>query len=104
MTCPQCAQPLADCTCPRDAAGALCRPQDQPARVRREKRRGKFVTVVSGLDPSASDLPGLLAEWRRQFATGGTVTAGEIVLQGDHRDPLVAILRARGYPAKPAGG
>ena len=95
---------MAQCACPRDAAGAVLLPKDQPARVRREKRRGKFVTVITGLDPSASDLHALLKAFRTSLGAGGTVTEGTIELQGDHRDKILEALRARGYPAKAAGG
>jgi translation initiation factor 1 len=104
VTCEACRRPLADCGCPRDAAGKVCRPADQPARVRREKRRGKWVTVVAGLDPAASDLPALLQQAKRTCSAGGTVTADGFEVQGDHRDPLVKHLADLGYPAKPAGG
>ena len=105
VTCARCDKPLDACACARDASGALCAPADQAARVRREKRRGKFVTVVAGLDPVATDLVALSAELRKRFSTGGTVTKGaEIELQGDHRERLVDLLRERGYPAKAAGG
>ncbi len=104
VTCATCNQPLAQCKCPRNAAGQITRPQDQPARVRREKRAGRFVTVITGLDPKASDLPALLKELRSSLGTGGTIKDGALELQGDHRDALVDLLRSRGYPAKPAGG
>ena len=104
VTCARCAKPLEQCTCPRDAAGKVMLPKGQPARVRREKRRGKVVTVITGLDPAASDLPALLKEFRSAFGAGGTVKDGAIELQGDHRDALVERLRAMGYPAKAAGG
>ncbi len=104
VTCERCEKPLAACACPRDSAGKLKLPKDQAARVRREKRRGKVVTVIAGLDPKASDLTGLLKELRTKFGTGGTIAEGELELQGDHRDKVVALLVERGYPAKPAGG
>jgi len=105
VTCARCGDALDACACPRDASGALKLPGDQSARVRREKRRGKFVTVTAGLDPVATDLGALCTELRKRFSTGGTVTkGGEIELQGDHRDRLVELLRTRGYEAKPAGG
>jgi translation initiation factor 1 len=72
--------------------------------VRREKRRGKMVTVVAGLDAKAADLPGLLKELRAKFGTGGTIAEGELELQGDHRDKVVALLVERGFKAKAAGG
>lgn len=105
VTCERCEQPLDACGCPRNADGALCLPADQPARVRREKRKGgKVVTVVSGLDASASDLPGLVKRFKQQCAAGGSVVGEEIELQGDHRETVVAGLVELGYPAKPAGG
>ncbi|MEM7227862.1 MAG: translation initiation factor [Planctomycetota bacterium] len=104
VTCEVCEKTLDDCACPRDADGKVCRPADQPARVRREKRRGKFVTVVTGLDPDATDLTDLLKTLRKKLATGGTATDDGVELQGDHRDRIVAFLIEFGYPAKAAGG
>jgi translation initiation factor 1 len=104
VTCEQCEQPLEACRCPRNAAGELTPPADQAVRVRREKRRGKAVTVVAGLDPVATDLPALLREFKSGFGVGGTVKDGQIELQGDQRDAVIARLRERGFPAKAAGG
>jgi translation initiation factor 1 len=104
VTCERCEKPLADCKCPRDASGQILLPKDQPVRVRREKRRGKIVTVIAGLDPSASDLPGLLKQFKSMLAAGGTVSDGEIELQGDHRDRVICELTALGYRPKAAGG
>lgn len=104
VTCATCSKPAADCGCPRDAAGAVCLPRDQPARVQREKRRGKWTTVVTGLDPAATDLPAMLKQVKKQCSAGGTATADGFEVQGDHRDKLVAMLRNLGYPAKPSGG
>lgn len=104
VTCPACNKPDAQCDCPRDADGNPCLPADQPARVHREKRRGKWVTVVTGLDPNATDLKQLAKQLKAKCATGGTATEDGIELQGDHRDKIVEMLKAQGYPAKPAGG
>lgn len=104
VTCERCEKPLAQCTCPRGGDGRVLLPKDQPARVRREKRRGKSVTVIAGLDPTATDLAALAKQLRSSLGAGGTVSDGEIELQGDHRDKVVERLKALGYPAKPAGG
>ena len=104
VTCERCEQPLAACKCPRDAAGSIKLPKDQPARVRREQRRGKFVTVITGLDPKATDVDAMAKKLRTSLGTGGTVKDGTIELQGDHRDKLVKLLKKLGYPAKAAGG
>lgn len=104
VTCEHCGKSFGACTCPRGANGKILLPKDQPARVRREKRRGKFVTVVSGLDPHATDLGALVKVLKSKLATGGTAKDGELELQGDHRDTVVAFLKEKGYPAKAAGG
>lgn len=105
VTCAVCDKPLADCRCPRAADGKVTLPKDQPARVSRERRGGgKLVTLISGLDPAATDCKALLADLKKQLACGGAVADGKVELQGDHRDRVVAMLRERGYPAKAAGG
>lgn len=104
VTCPACGKATAQCDCPRYSGGALCLPKDQDARVRREKRRGKWVTVVTGLNANATDLKPLAKNLKAQCASGGSVTDDGIELQGDHRDAVVAHLKSLGYPAKSAGG
>jgi len=101
--CARCSQPVARCRCsknPRAARG------DGNVRVRREVkgRRGKAVTLISGLPLTAEELRALASELKRRCATGGSVKQGEIEIQGDHRDLLVEELQNRGYAAKRAGG
>jgi translation initiation factor 1 len=104
VTCERCEQPITQCKCPRDGSGKILLPKDQPARVRREKRSGKLVTVVSGLDPKATNLSDLLKQLKPKLGAGGTISDNEIEVQGDHRDKLVALLQSMGYPAKASGG
>ncbi len=104
VTCAACGQASDRCACPRDARGNVVLPADQPARVRREKRRGKWVTVVTGLDPVASDLPGLVKRLKRRCSAGGAVRDDGLEVQGDHCQAVMAELTALGYPAKRAGG
>lgn len=112
VTCEHCNKQLDACTCPRDASGNLALPKDIHPRIRREKRRGKWNTVITDLSPTTdggpTDLKALLKHLRTTLSTGGGIdTTGEqhaLVLQGDHRDAVVAKLNAMGYSAKPAGG
>jgi len=105
VTCERCEKPLAACKCPRNATGKIMLPGEQQARVQRERRGGKMVTVVSGLDPAATNLKDLLKVLKAKFSTGGTVgEGGTVEIQGDHRDALVAHLKSLGYAAKPSGG
>lgn len=96
----------AECACPRDASGKIVTPGQQSPRVRRETggRGGKAVTVISGLDPVATDLNVLAKDLRSRLGAGGTVTDGKIEIQGDHRDRVVEMLKSLGYAAKPSGG
>lgn len=125
VTCEHCGKPLkpdatgtnttmtaAACSCPSDAAGTLRLPKDQHPRVRREKRRGKWCTIIADLDDAtcggATDRKALLKTLRTALGTGGGLDTTErndaIILQGDHRDAVVEHLRGMGYSAKPAGG
>jgi translation initiation factor 1 len=108
-TCETCGLVHAKCVCPRGRDGRVLDPKNQPVRVRREKRGGKVVTVASGFSPRSDrtdDLPAMLVQFKKKFATGGKADSGsgEIEIQGDHRDKLVAHLITLGYPAKAAGG
>jgi len=105
VTSDRCGQSLKMCKCPRAADGRVMLPKAQPARVSRERRGGgKMVSVITGLDPRATDRPATLKQFKAQFGAGGTISEGRIELQGDHRDKIVEILRQMGYPAKPSGG
>lgn len=75
-------------------------------RVSREVagRRGKGVSVVTGLPLGPAELEALAGELKRRCGSGGTVREGRIEIQGDHRDLLVAELAQRGYHVKRAGG
>ena len=98
VTCAVCGTDLDECTCPRDARGAVLLPREQRVTVRKEKRsRGKAVTTVSGLDPVASDLAAILGRLRNVCGAGGTVHEGTIEVQGDHRRRAGEVLTELGY-------
>ena len=75
-------------------------------RVNREtKGRGdKDVTVLSDLPLEEKGLTELAAKLKARLGTGGTVKDGQIEIQGDHRDRIVAEHEGMGYRAKRAGG
>ncbi|MEQ8850658.1 MAG: translation initiation factor [Phycisphaerales bacterium] len=104
VTCKHCANPLDECICPKNASGGASPPATQHPRVRREKRRGKWCTVVAGLDLSQDELKAMSKQFRSSLGAGGGVTDGELIIQGDHRDTIVARLCELGYKAKAAGG
>ncbi|MEQ9096490.1 MAG: hypothetical protein RIE32_09530 [Phycisphaerales bacterium] len=109
VTCEHCGEPLERCRCAKDRAGRAVDPAGVSPRVRREKRRGTWCTIVAELGLSKDDAKALLKEMRTGLGTGGGLGdakdgAIEIVLQGDHRDAVVQRLSAKGYKAKAAGG
>ncbi len=75
-------------------------------RVGRETqgRKGKGVTVISGLPLSPDALDQLATQLKKRCGSGGTVRDGLIEIQGDHRDVLVAELNRLGWAAKRSGG
>ena len=65
-------------------------PPDQVARVRVEKRKGdRRVTVISGLDHPANDLPALCTELKQILGVGGSVQGRTIELQGQYAEAVV---------------
>jgi translation initiation factor 1 len=79
---------------------------DGVVRIRREikGRRGKTVTILSGVPLDALEIRLLTSELKRRLGTGGSVKDGIIVIQGDHRNTLADELQKRGFSVKFAGG
>lgn len=100
--CPKCGKPMASCVC-RAPSGP---PARGPVRVGRETkgRKGKGVTVVTGIPLPASELATLAKQLKQKCGAGGTVRDGVIEIQGDHRDLLVVELEKLGWRAKRTGG
>lgn len=102
--CPQCGKALADCVCRQQQAETVR--GDGKVRVSRSSkgRKGKAVTLVSGLPLPEAELKALAKKLRQQCGTGGTVKDGVVEIQGDQRERLVTLLRDIGYDAKASGG
>ena len=99
---------VAKCGCPRDRlTGKVLDAVDQQLRIRREQRRGRFVTVISGFAPRSQrtdDLPAMFKHLKSKLATGGSHEGTTLEFQGDHRERLIEHFKSLGYPAKAAGG
>jgi translation initiation factor 1 len=106
--CPACGRPVSECVCrdadpcPRPSASG----EKAVVRVGRETkgRKGKGVTVVTGIPLAGAALDELASRLKRSCGCGGTVKDGVIEIQGDHRDTLVAALEKHGWTVKRSGG
>jgi len=65
-------------------------------RIERTGRGGKEVTVVDHLDLPVMAMERWLKDLKSALGCGGTMENGAIVLQGDHRKRLPAVLAAKG--------
>ena len=105
--CPECARPLTECRCRRSKPAQPAAPAgDGIVRVGRETkgRKGKGVTVITGVPLAGDALEALATRLKKRCGCGGTVEAGVIEIQGDHRDLLVAELGQLGYTVRKSGG
>lgn len=102
--CPACGKPVGECVCRQERKAVPA--GDGIVRVARETkgRKGKGVTVITGLGLDEQGLRKLATDLKRRCGAGGTVKGNTIEIQGDHRDLLVAELTARGYPVRRSGG
>lgn len=101
--CPDCSKPTAQCVChvPKKPVNS-----DGFARVRLDTkgRKGKGVTVISGLSLDPPALAAFLKEMKHRCGSGGTVKEGQIEIQGDHRTLVADELNKRGWKFKLVGG
>ena len=65
--------------------------------MERAGRGGKTVTLVKGFVGSEEDITALSKLLKQKCGVGGSVKDGEIIIQGDHRQRLVEILKKEGY-------
>ncbi|MFL7017248.1 stress response translation initiation inhibitor YciH [Vibrio cyclitrophicus] len=79
---------------------------DGIVRIQKETkgRKGKGVSVVTGLNLDDAPLKLMAAELKKVCGCGGSVKDGNIEIQGDARDKIKAHLEKKGYKVKFAGG
>jgi translation initiation factor 1 len=78
--------------------------QSAPLICKYEKRNGKPVTIVEGFEGSDNDLKALVKTLKVKLGVGGSFRDGEMLIQGDYRDKVMALLKADGFKVKRVGG
>lgn len=101
--CPDCERPLADCICKRSEAVPET---DGVVRVRLDTkgRKGKGVTLVTGIPLAPSELKALAKKLKKKCGSGGSTKDGSIEIQGDHVDLLLTELAKEGWTVRRSGG
>lgn len=99
VACDRCGADVNQCNCPAESIEPVeVAPADQRLQVALEKRkRGKVVTVISGLAGSVEQSKRLLRTLKQDCGAGGMLEGSQIELQGDHRQRASQWLRAEGY-------
>ncbi|WP_363323534.1 stress response translation initiation inhibitor YciH [uncultured Pseudoteredinibacter sp.] len=79
---------------------------DGIVRIMRETkgRKGKGVTLITGLQMEAAELKKLAKRLKQLCGTGGSVKDFVIEIQGDQREVIKAELEKQGHTVKLAGG
>lgn len=101
--CPDCGRASTECVCKNVDNTAPS--GDGIVRIRRETkgRKGKGVSIVSGVLISADELKTLGKELRQKLSTGGAIKDNEMEFQGDQRQALKTLLESKGYTVKLSG-
>lgn len=81
---------------PPAAAPAPKGPAKAVVRMERVGRGGKEVTVIEQLQLSLKEREKWLKALKGALGCGGTLEGDDLVLQGDHRERLPALLEQRG--------
>jgi translation initiation factor 1 len=78
--------------------------QDDPIICKYEKRKGKPITILEGYNGAAEDFKKLAKELKTTLSVGGSFKDDKIIIQGDYRDKIMAILKEKGFNVKRVGG
>jgi translation initiation factor 1 len=89
----------------------MCQAPDIPSRQQtatiqrdRKRRKGKTVTVISGLKHNPAAFKELLTMLKTTCGAGGAYKDGVLEIQGDQREKVAEKLRELGYKVKFSGG
>jgi translation initiation factor 1 len=78
--------------------------QDAPIICKYEKRKGKPITILEGYTGATEDFKALAKELKTKLSVGGSFKDDKIIIQGDYRDKIMAMLKEKGFNVKRVGG
>ena len=78
--------------------------QEDPIICKYEKRKGKPITILEGYTGATEDFKKLAKELKTKLSVGGSFKDDKIIIQGDYRDKIMAILKSKGFQVKRVGG
>lgn len=78
--------------------------QDDPIICKYEKRKGKPITILEGYTGANEDFKALAKEIKTKLSVGGSFKDEKIIIQGDYRDKIMAMLKEKGFNVKRVGG
>jgi len=78
--------------------------QDDPLICKYEKRKGKPITIIEGYTGADEDFKMLAKEIKTKLSVGGSFKDEKIIIQGDYRDKIMEMLKAKGFKVKRVGG
>ena len=78
--------------------------QEEPILCKYEKRKGKPITILEGYTGATEDFKKLAKELKQKLSVGGSFKDDKIIIQGDYRDKIMAMLKEKGFNVKRVGG
>ncbi|RYY50640.1 MAG: translation initiation factor [Chitinophagaceae bacterium] len=83
---------------PENENGIPAAQQKIRVKLETKHRAGKAVTLVEGFSGTETEQNELGKKLKTYCGTGGSVKDGEIIVQGDNRDKVLAWFLKNGYP------
>lgn len=68
--------------------------------IEKKGRGGKTATIIEGFEGSDGMLEKLARTLKQKLGTGGSARGGEILIQGDRKADVIALLKSLGYKTK----
>lgn len=104
--CRSCNKPVAHCGCKQNQQASSASKGDGIVRIRRETkgRKGAGVSIIDGLAVDEKNLKQLAKKIKQACSSGGSIKAGSVEIQGDHREKIKTLLEKEGFTVKLSGG